>query len=299
MRQLSIGMDIRQLKTLIAIAEYGTFARAAEAIHLTPSAVSQQMQSLEVEVGHSLFNRSTRPPSLNTQGLQMLEAAKVLVQTAAEAIDAINGNRVTGVFTIGSVRTSVFGLLPRALADLKSEYPDLKICLKTGLSDELLVHLAAGRLDAALVAEHASIPPKIRWNAFIREPLSVISLIGAKKNDAMGTLNTNPYISLNTNVPLAHVIDTEIARMGIALAPAMEVDTVAAIVACVEAGLGVAVVPRIAIDEHNSIMAVPFGDPPVFRQVGLAERMENPRAELVRELHTTLATLSAEYGLLR
>jgi len=129
-----VAMDIRQLKTLIAIAEHGTFAGAAEAVHLTPSAVSQQMQSLESEIGCSLFNRSTRPPSLNTQGLQMLDAATRLVDTASEAIETIRGNRISGIFTIGSVRTSVFGLLPRALATLKSRYPDLKICLKTGLS---------------------------------------------------------------------------------------------------------------------------------------------------------------------
>jgi len=124
-------------------------------------------------------------------------------------------------------------------------------------------------------------------------------LSGAEQHDAAETLKHNPYISLNTNVPLAHIIDTEIARMGIALTPAMEVDTVAAIVACVEAGLGVAVVPGIAIENHNSIQAISFGSPVVFRQVGLAERLENPRADLVHELHVTLASLSGQFGLLR
>lgn len=82
-------MDTRQLKTFIAIAEHGTFAKAAEAVGLTPSAVSQQMQALELEVNGELFDRSSRPITLNGHGLQMLEAARTLVRDADNIIDTI------------------------------------------------------------------------------------------------------------------------------------------------------------------------------------------------------------------
>src|SRR3712207_293263 len=118
-------MDIRQLKTFIAIAEHGTLAKAADAVGLTPSAVSQQIQALEGEVGAGLFDRSTRPMTLNSYGLQMLEAAHNLVRSADDVIDAISGKAIAGTFTIGSVRSSALSLLPRALVALKAEYPDL------------------------------------------------------------------------------------------------------------------------------------------------------------------------------
>ena len=60
-------MDTRQLKSLTAIARTGSFARAAELVNLTPTAVSQQIQALETEVGASLFDRSSRPPSRSSR----------------------------------------------------------------------------------------------------------------------------------------------------------------------------------------------------------------------------------------
>jgi DNA-binding transcriptional LysR family regulator len=129
-------MDTRQLKTLIAIAEHGTFAKAAEAVGLTPSAVSQQIQALEMEVRAELFDRSSRPITLNGHGLQMLEAARTLVRDADNIIDAISGRAVGGTFTIGSVRSSALSLLPLSIVALKADYPDLRIKLQVANTDE-------------------------------------------------------------------------------------------------------------------------------------------------------------------
>lgn len=107
-------MDIRQLKTLLAVAEHGTFAKAADVVGLTASAVSQQMKALEAELRADLFDRSVRPISLNGHGLQMLEAAQSLVRSADEIVDAISGRSIGGTFTIGSVRSSALSLLPKA-----------------------------------------------------------------------------------------------------------------------------------------------------------------------------------------
>lgn len=89
-------MDTRQLKTLLAIAESGSFSKAADVVHLTVSAVSQQIQALEQEVGAQFFDRSSRPPRLTAAGQQMVEAARELVRTAENAIDAVSGRRVVG-----------------------------------------------------------------------------------------------------------------------------------------------------------------------------------------------------------
>ncbi|WP_224767562.1 LysR family transcriptional regulator [Paracoccus yeei] len=89
-------MDTRQLKTLLAIIESGSFSRAAEAVHLTVSAVSQQIQALEQEVGAPLFDRTSRPPRLTAAGQQMVELADQMVRAAENAIDAISGRKLIG-----------------------------------------------------------------------------------------------------------------------------------------------------------------------------------------------------------
>ena len=157
-------MDMRQLKTLLAVAECGTFGKAAEAVHLTPSAVSQQMNALETEVGVPLFDRaSRRSTTLNTHGLQMVEAAQKLLQTAEEAIDAISGRRPVGALNVGAVRTSAFALLPRAIIAMQARYPNVRIKLRVGLTKSFLADVVARRLDVAVVAEHVAMPRELRW----------------------------------------------------------------------------------------------------------------------------------------
>lgn len=290
-------MDTRQLKTLLAIAETGSFARAAGRISLTPSAVSQQIQALESEVGVSLFNRESRPPTLTAAGIQMVSAAAELVRAAENAIDAISGRRIVGTFVIGSVRTSAISLLPQAITRMVANHPGLKVRLQVGQSEGMAQDVAAGRLDAAVIAENSVTARELRWTSFIREPLFVIAPPGTPVAPATRMLVDHLFIRFRANVPLAKLIDTELGRMNLPLNDIAEMDTIAAVVACVVNGLGVSIVPRIAaLDSGAGIVSVPFGDPPVFRQIGLLQRPQSPRTALIRELHSHLAAVSGEYG---
>lgn len=293
-------MDTRQLKTLLAIAQTGSFARAAAKVALTPSAVSQQIQALEAEVGATLFDRQSRPPSLTTAGLQMVEAAEALVRAAENAIDAISGRSVIGTFAVGSVRTSAIGLLPRAIARLTANHPGLKINLRVATSEGMMQDVIAGRLDTAMVAENSVSSRELLWRPFISEPLVVIAPPGTAERRVEEILVSYPYVRFRANVPLARLIETELGRMNLPLNDIAEMDTIAAITACVVNGLGVSVVPRIAvIDAGQDMLCLPFGDPPTYRQIGLIQRQKSPRAALIDEFHDHLAAVSGEFGIPR
>ena len=290
-------MDTRQLRTLLAIVEHGTFARAAEHVHLTPSAVSQQVQALEAEVGRTLFDRSSRPPRLTTEGQQMVDGARHLVRAAEEILEAVSGRTVLSPLILGSVRTSALGLMPRAIMLMKEAHPGLRIKLRVANSEALLVDVGAGRLDAAMVAENPGMPDTLRWRPFIREPLFVIAPPGAPPMTAEGYLSRYPFVRFRSNVPLAHMIDRELARMNLPLNEIAEIDTVSAIVACVANGLGVSVVPNIAIKECAApLVTAPFGKPHLYRQIGLVDRPGSPRSSMIADLHACLVKVSEEYG---
>lgn len=293
-------MDIRQLKTFIAIAEHGTFAKAADAVGLTPSAVSQQIQALESEVRAELFDRSTRPITLNSQGLQMLEAAQGLVRSADDIVDAISGKSVGGTFTIGSVRSSALSLLPKAIIALKNDFPGLKIKLHVANTDELLNDVVTGRLDSAMVAEYSGVPSTLRWSPFIQEPLFAIAPKGTRPRPAAEMLTELPYVKFISRFRLANIIETEVARSGIVTSVIAEIDTITAVVACVVNGLGVSIAPWSALREAGGeVVAVPFGDPPIYRQIGLIERRASPRAAVIDRLHQHLVSFSGEFGVAR
>ena len=293
-------MDIRQLKTFIAIAEHGTFAKAADAVGLTPSAVSQQVQALENEVRAELFDRSTRPITLNSQGLQMLEAAHGLVRSADNIVDAISGRAIGGTFTIGSVRSSALSLIPRAIVELKNDFPDLKIKLHVANTDELINDVVTGRLDSAMAAEYSGDPAALRWSPFLAEPLFVIAPKGTRLRPAAQMLSELPYVKFVSRFRLAHIIETEVARSGIVTNVIAEIDTITAVVACVIHGLGASIAPWSALRETSGeVVAVPFGDPQIHRQIGLIERRASPRAAVIDKLHRYLVSFSGEYGVAR
>jgi len=291
-------MDTRQLKTLLAIQSHGTFAQAADVVGLTPSAVSQQVHALEVELRVTIFDRSSRPPKITPEGLQALEMARDILRREEDTKASLRGDQIAGTLMLGSVRSSALNLLPRALVEMRQRYPDLKSNLRVSLSSTLIADVAAGRLDAAIVAEHLGFPNALRWSPFLREPLWLIVPRGMESSDPIELLNTRPYIRFRSAVPLANLIDTELSRLGVVTSDVAEIDTIGSIVTGVRQGLGISVVPHVALQEPEdlNITRLPFGTPQVNRQIGIVERTASPRAEIIARLHAVLSELCGDYG---
>ncbi|PJE27099.1 DNA-binding transcriptional regulator, LysR family [Pseudooceanicola antarcticus] len=291
-------METRQLKTLLAIQSHGTFAQAADVVGLTPSAVSQQVHALEEELRVTIFDRSTRPPRVTPEGHQVLEMARDILRRAEDTKASLSGDQIAGTLMLGSVRSSALNLLPRALIQMRQRYPALKPSLRVSLSTSLIADVAAGRLDAAIVAEHLGFPSALRWSPFLREPLWLIGPPGMQAVDPIELLNTRPYIRFRSAVPLANLIDTELSRLGVVTNDVAEIDTIGSIVTFVRQGLGISVVPHVALQEPEDLglSRHPFGSPQVNRQIGIVERTSSPRAEIIGLLHGALSELCGEYG---
>ncbi|CAM3289580.1 LysR substrate binding domain-containing protein [Paracoccus aminovorans] len=199
---------------------------------------------------------------------------------------------------IGVVRTSAIGLLPRAVSRIVANHPDLRVRVAVGNSEDMVRDVQAGRLDAAIIAENSVSSRDLDWSPFIREPLFLIAPPGTQISDVRSALRTLPFIRFRSSVPLARLIETELGRMNIQITDVAEMDTIASVTACVENGLGISVVPRIAaVEARTDLVMLPFGEPTVFRQIGLLQRLNSPRHALITELHQHLAFVSGEYGI--
>ena len=289
-----MAMDTRQLQTLLAIEQHGGFAAAAQAINLTASAVSQQVSALEAELGAQLYDRTRRPPVLTAKGAEMLRSARQILRILTETKASVTGGDVGGTLAFGSLRTGANSLVPQALASLQDRYPELSFRLRIGMSEELMAEVVSGQLDAALVAEHVAVPPSLRWTEVLSEPLVVITPPGTGGLAIRDLVRQVPYIRYRTQVPLARQIDTEIARLGVAPRQLLSVNTMTAVVGCVRAGLGFAIIPYVAL--QDSITAAldwfPFGAPPIHRRLGVVQRPTTSRAEVL----STLIAALIEHG---
>lgn len=291
-------MDVRQLQTLVAVADGGSFAAAARIVNLTPSAVSQQIQALEGEIGSPIFNRNTRPPRLNARGEEMVRAARSVVEILTEARLAISGARTAGLLSFGAIRTVSMRIVPAALARMRVPYPALSYDLSVGMSEILMADVAAGRLDAALVAENVGVPSNLVWTPLLSEPLVLIAPPESAVMSESALLESLPFIRYSANVPLARQIETELSRHGKKIREIAVANTMPSVVGLVRAGFGCAVVPQIAArdEPQGSLFCREFRNGTVTRRLGLVQRRVSSRSQIVVALRHAISEVAVDAG---
>lgn len=288
-------MSIRHLRTLLAIAERGSFAAAARDIHLTESAVSMQMKALEEELGLALFDRAKRPPALTEAARALLPEAKELVggyERLARRKD--DEEPVEGHLRLGAVPSVITGILPGAIAALRRKHPGVHVEIAMALSAELVERVSRRRLDAAIVSEVSRVPSGLRWSPFVQEPLVLIAPPDAPDRPAGELLATYPFIRYTRQAWVGRLIHATMKRRRIKVAEAMTLDTLEAVTAMVSHGLGVSIVPDRGRDVAFAfpVRTVALPGPTVRRVVGLLRPDSHAKASLADALLAELTMLA-------
>lgn len=165
------SITFRQLRVFVEVARHLSFVRAAEALHLTPPAVTMQVKELEASIELPLFDREGRKVSLTTAGEYFLVYAKRMLATLKDAGDAMARFRKleSGVLTVGMVGTAKY-FVPRLLTRFREEHPGVELRLQVGANrEELVALLQHGELDLAIMGR----PPKemaTRAEPFAKHP---------------------------------------------------------------------------------------------------------------------------------
>jgi DNA-binding transcriptional LysR family regulator len=291
------AMGIRELRTFVAVAERGSLSAAAETLFLSLPAVSAQVASLENEVGSVLFDRSRKPARLNAAGHTLLVRAREILslyEGLGESIaDPAAG--MAGSFALGSIPTALTSVIPKALKALRAAHPRMQIKVHHGLSPSFAEMLRQGEMDAAIISEPRTALPDISWAPFADEPVMVIAPSEAKGTTDGALLQEYPYIRFNRHFWVSQRIEDALVSRRIVLRESMELDSLEAIALMVRHGLGVSIIP-VSHDgflRFHRLKAVPLGRPPMSRQIGLAERVGNPKARVTAALMKALMHASA------
>jgi DNA-binding transcriptional LysR family regulator len=147
-----VGVELRQLRYFLAVAEELHFARAAEQLHIVQSAVSQQIRRLERELGVDLFDRTTRSVRLSEAGQHLLPHAKAVIAAEGRARTSITEFRRELASTLRLGTTEGIGdRLELLLAEFVRRAPDVQLELVNAPTEQRLRQVRAGELDAALV----------------------------------------------------------------------------------------------------------------------------------------------------
>lgn len=270
------SLDIRHLAAIDAVASAGTFAGAAQQLGYTQSAVSQQIAALEQMVGAPLFDRpgGPRPARLTSLGELLAERAHELlvrVDAIGEEIERVRDGRA-GTLGIGTFQSVSAVVLPPVLSRLNDRFPHLRYRIVNADNDaSLLASLESGEADIAFVGADA---PNVAVEPVLADPWVLVAPLGRFSNGPVTVteLIDEPLVGQQLDT-WQRQCETELRVLGVEPNVVFRSNENTTMAAMVRAGIGVAVLPLLAVDAAG--LSLHRLEPPLSdRQILLARRTD-------------------------
>lgn len=298
----------RQLRVFSEVARHLSFARAAEALHLTPPAVTMQVKELEAHVGLPLFQRDGRRVALTTVGEYMLVHARKILATLKDAEDtALRLQKLeVGTLTIGMVSTAKY-FLPRLLAEFRQEHGGVELKLVVGNREQLVAMLQANEVDIAIMGR----PPKelaTRAEPFAAHPhvfvAAVTHPLAQQRNIPPGALRSYGMVMREPGSGTRAALESFMRDARVEPRVVMEMRSNASIKQVVMADLGISFVSLHTLGlelDHGLIAVLDVEGAPVVRGwnvVHTLSKLLSPAAEAFRYfvLERGESFLAEEFG---
>ncbi|MFZ0384980.1 MAG: LysR substrate-binding domain-containing protein [Solirubrobacteraceae bacterium] len=277
-------LNLARLQVLCEVVSLGSFSAAAEALSYTQSAVSQSIARLEAETGAPLVVRGRRGVTPTPAGAALVSHAERIfdqVRDAEADIAAVMGVRA-GRLRVGSFPSGGATLMPPAVARFRRSHPDVVLTLEDGEPEQIVPRLRAGELDLALLYEFPGARPRrrrlgagLRSVRLLEDPIRVALPVkhplAAKSKLVLTDLRDEPWVQTSASSPYAkHVVSTCL-RAGFEPTVAFESDDFDTVQGLVAAGVGVALIPRLALNRvHPAVAVRELRDGGPIRQVTVA-----------------------------
>lgn len=278
-------MTLNELRFVLAVAEEGNFSRAAERCFVSQPALSVAVRKLEEELGLTLFERSHAQVAVAPGAEPLIAQARRVLEEAERLgeLARLGGDQLAGPFTLGVIFTIGPYVLPSLVTALKKRAPKMPLMVEENITDTLLARLAAGKLDAALLALPVLVPG-LEFQPLYDEPFSTVVPAGHPWTKRPWIepheLAAENVLLLDSGHCFSHQVAEacpELTRKGRAPTAGNSLETIRNMVAT---GLGVSVLPCSALTaryRHPLLKAVPFKDPAPSRRVALVWRKSYPR----------------------
>lgn len=276
------GMELQQLRYVVAIAEEGTFTRAAQRCFVVQSALSHQVKALERELGVSLFARSSRRVELTPSGEAFLPHARASLAAAEGAIAhaAAAAGQVRGALSVGVIPTVTAVDVLELMAAYHHEHPAVDVTVRTGGSDQFVRALREGGLDVAFLGLSEGVEPQgVQHRELARERLVAVlprdHALAGRRQVRLVDLVDEAFIEFPAASPGRDQGDRAFAAVGLVRRVAFEASDTRFMLDLVRHGLGVCLLPPGVVGSGAGVQTVDVEDGPVRAQF-LAWRSFNP-----------------------
>lgn len=274
-----MNFDLLDLKAFVAVAERASFVAAAQALHLSQPALSRRIRKLEDALGSALLERTTRHVALTMVGRDFLPKVRRFLDEFETSVLGLGDLRMQhhAVVSVAAVPSSAFYFLPAALVGFARDYPRVRVRILDLGANEGLEAVARGEAEFGVNFIGAS-HPGIDFTPLMQDPF----VLACRSDHPLAERSAVTWRDLAGQrvITVGHasgnrtLIDTALAQAGLRLDWAYEVMHLSGSLGLVEAGLGVAVLPRMATPAagHRLIRTVTLEAPSVSRTIGIVRR---------------------------
>jgi DNA-binding transcriptional LysR family regulator len=244
-------LDLQSLRIFKAVVDEASVTRAAASLHYVQSNVTTRLRQLEAELGVSLFHRTGGRLVITPAGRTLSAYADRLLRLAQEAQRSVTCDGVPrGPLAIGSMETTAAARLPRLLAAFHARFPEVDLTLETGPTAQLVQNVANCGLDAALVGGQVD-HPALQGRTVFEEELVLITRRDHPPVLDPRAVSDTILLVFRTGCSYRRRLDLWLESAGVAPRRTLEFGTFEGIVACVAAGMGVSLMPRVLIQDRR------------------------------------------------
>jgi len=245
-------MDLQRLQTFRTVATLMNFNQAAEVLHYSQSTVSAQIKTLENEIGVLLFRRIGKSVRLTEAGAKMLVYADKLLAIEAEAVAEVTGrNKVSGLLTLRMPQTLATHYLPRILCDYQPRFPGMRLDITSCALHSLEHELRIGTVDLAFLFADTIGAKNLECELLRIEPLAIVTHpshpLAARKSVDFKDLEGQVLLLPKSDCGYRMIFEQALATERVTPATVIEMNNIEAIKQTIRAGIGVTIIPEIAI----------------------------------------------------
>jgi DNA-binding transcriptional LysR family regulator len=295
MQPVGVNFDLNDLQAFRAVVELGSFRKAADAVNISQPALSRRIDKLEAALGVRLFERTTRSVTLTTVGRVFAPSAEQLLDDLDVALLGIRdvASSRLGHVTIACVPSVAYYFLPGVIASFHASYPRIRVKLLDGSANEVLGAVISGEADFG-VSFMGSQESEVEFKLLLQEKFVAACRrdhpLAKKKRVSWREMYEYDYVSVDKTSGNRLLLDQALAEVTPKAPSVCETRHVTTMLGLVEAGLGVAAVPSMAMPmrDHPILTSVPLVEPVVTRRVGIVKRRGRPLAPAAQQFHQTI-----------
>jgi len=237
------NIDLESLHIFKAVVDHGGVTRAAAQLNRVQSNITTRIKNLEERLGVQLFRRQAGKLVLSDEGKVLMTYAEQLLRLSTEAENALRSGAPRGTLRIGTMESTAAARLPPLLAQYHGSYPDVQIELATGTSGALIERVNRFELEAAFVAEPFHAADLDMIEVFVEE-LVLIAPRHAPRIESARDVQKRTLIAFSSGCSYRRILEEWLGMSSVMPGRVLELASYHAIVACVAAGSGIAIVPR-------------------------------------------------------